>query len=90
LTAFDAELALVPGRPSLRANRGAALCRLARWSQAVPALQAAVQADPDHAEAWAALGLAQEALGQWSAAADGLQRAMAMAMALGLRCAVLC
>jgi len=85
LTAFDAALALVPGRPSLLANRGAALCRLARWNEAVPTLQAAVQADPDHADAWAALGLAQEALGQWAAAADGLQRAMA----LGLRSAAL-
>ena len=85
LSEFDAALALVPGRPSLLANRGATLCRLARWIEAVPALQAAVQEDPDHADAWAALGLAQEALGQWAAAADGLQRAMA----LGLRSAVL-
>lgn len=85
LAEFDAALALVPGRPSLLANRGAALCRLARWNEAVPALQAAVQADPSHADAWAALGLAQEALGQWAAAADGLQRAMA----LGLRSAAL-
>ncbi len=85
LAEFDAALELVPGRPSLLANRGAALCRLARWVEAVPALQAALRADPDHADAWAALGLAQEALGQWAAAADGLQRAMA----LGLRSAVL-
>lgn len=85
LAAFDAALALVPGRPSLLANRGAALCRLARWNEAVPTLQAAVHADPSHADAWAALGLAQEALGQWVAAADGLQRAMA----LGLRSAAL-
>lgn len=68
LTQFDAALALVPGRPSLLANRGATLCRLSRWSEAVPTLQAAVQADPSHADAWAALGLAQEALGEWAAA----------------------
>lgn len=85
LTQFDAALALVPGRPSLLANRGATLCRLARWSEAVPTLQAAVQADPSHADAWAALGLAQEALGEWAAGADGLQRAIA----LGLCSAVL-
>ncbi len=38
LTEFDAALALAPGRLLLLANRGAALCRLARWSEAVPAL----------------------------------------------------
>jgi predicted TPR repeat methyltransferase len=36
----------------------------------LPTLQAAVQADPDHADAWAALGLSKQALGQWLVAAD--------------------
>ena len=43
LADFDAALALAPGRPSLLANRGTTLCRLARWGEAVAALQAAVQ-----------------------------------------------
>ena len=86
---FDAALALAPGRPSLLANRGATLCRLARWDEAVPALQAAVQADPDHADAWAALGLSQQALGQWTAAAESLQRAHALGLIDGALCLAL-
>lgn len=86
LAEFDAALTWVPGRPSLLANRGATLCRLARWAEAVPVLQDAVQADPEHADAWAALGLAQEALGQWADTATALQQAMT----LELRSAPLC
>ena len=86
LADFDAALALAPGRPSLLANRGATLCRLARWEEALPTLQATVQVDPDHADAWAAMGLAQQTLGQWAAAAESLQRAHA----LGLRDGALC
>ena len=52
----------------------------------MPTLQAAVQADPDHADAWAALGLSKQALGQWPVAAESLQRAHA----LGLRETVPC
>ncbi|WP_291009759.1 tetratricopeptide repeat protein [Hydrogenophaga sp.] len=86
LADFDAALAHSPGRPSLLVNRGATLCRLARWEEALPTLQAAAQVDPDHADAWAAMGLAQQALGQWAAATESLQRAHA----LGLRDGALC
>ena len=85
LVEFDAALAWVPGRPSVLANRGVTLCRLARWPEAVSTLEAALGADPDHADAWAALGLAQEALGRWADAVTALQRGLA----LGLRSAPL-
>jgi predicted TPR repeat methyltransferase len=89
LADFDAALALAPGRPSLLANRGATLCRLARWDEALAALQSAAQADPDHADAWAAMGQAQQALGQWAGAAESLSRAHALGLQDGALCLAL-
>ena len=89
LVDFDAALALAPGRPSLLANRGATLCRLARWDEALPVLQSVAQADPGHADAWGALGLAQQALCQWTAAVESLSRARALGLQDGALCLAL-
>jgi predicted TPR repeat methyltransferase len=89
LADFDAALALAPGRPSLLANRGATLCRLARWDEALSVLQSAAQADPDHADTWAAMGQAQLALGQWAAAAESLSRAHTLGLQDGALCLAL-
>ncbi|MBX3611559.1 MAG: tetratricopeptide repeat protein [Hydrogenophaga sp.] len=85
-TDYEAALAHVPGRPSVLANLGITLCRLGHWREALVQLQAAVQADDAHVDAWAALGLAREALDDFAGAAQALRRAMALgAPQAGLR-----
>lgn len=71
---YQAALALVPGRPSILANLGVTLCRLGRWPEAVATLTQATKADPEHRDAWVALGLSQEALSNWAGAAHALQQ----------------
>lgn len=70
--AFEAALALAPGRPSIQGNLGITLFRLDRRDEALPLLKAAVAADPDHAEAWACLALDAEARASWQEALDAL------------------
>lgn len=83
--AYEAALALAPGRASVLANLGLMRCRQARWEAAVDLLTQATAADPAHTDAWAALGLAGEALGRWEQA----ERALARAAALGARAGTL-
>lgn len=73
---YEAALALVPGRPSVLANLGITLCRLGEWPAAIERLDAALLADPTHLDAWAALGLAREARGDWAGAAHALRQAI--------------
>jgi predicted TPR repeat methyltransferase len=78
---YQAALALVPGRPSILANLGVTLCRLGRWPEAVATLTQATKADPEHRDAWVALGLAQEALSNWAGAAHALQQGVKLGAA---------
>lgn len=76
--AFEAALALAPGRASVLANLGVTLFKLKRWSEAVPRLREAVAADPSQTDAWFALGLSLQALAEWSEAAQALERGLAL------------
>jgi predicted TPR repeat methyltransferase len=78
---YQAALALVPGRPSILANLGVTLCRLGRWPEAVATLTQATQADPEHRDAWVALGLSQEALSNWAGAVHALQQGVKLGAA---------
>lgn len=70
--AFEAALALAPGRPSIAGNLGITLFRLDRRDEALPYLKAAIAADPDHAEAWACLAVDAEARASWQEALTAL------------------
>lgn len=72
--AYRQALVLAPGRPSVLANLGITLSRLGNMSEALPVLQQATAADPDHADAWLALGVCAEAQGLWDVAAHALQQ----------------
>jgi predicted TPR repeat methyltransferase len=78
---YQAALALVPGRPSVLANLGITLCRMGHWRDAIERLDAALLADATNADAWAALGLAREALGEWAGAAHALRQAFRLGAA---------
>ena len=80
---FETALALAPGRPSLLANLGATLFRLADWPGAVLRLEAATAADPEQTDAWLALGLSHEKLGHWQVAAQALEQAFAQGAGSG-------
>lgn len=66
--AFEASLALVPGRPSTLTNLGAARLRLGRPRQALADLDAALAAEPDNLDARAHRGDALARLGRPSEA----------------------
>ena len=70
--AYRQALALAPGRPSILANLGITLWHQDRQAEALGPLQQTLQADPEQPEAWLALGLSAEALGQWELAAQAL------------------
>ncbi len=69
--AFEASLALVPGRPSTLTNLGVAWLRLGQPARALPVLEQAVAADPGNVEA---LGHCGAALGELGRHADALAR----------------
>lgn len=73
---FERCLALTPDRPSVRGNLGVTLFRLGRSREALPHLQSATAADPQIAQAWAALGLAHESHGDWAPAVAALRKAV--------------
>lgn len=75
LSAFEAALALVPGRPSVLGNVGITLFHLGRLEEAVPILRQATAADQDYADAWTCLALALEGLARWQEAVGALERA---------------
>jgi predicted TPR repeat methyltransferase len=75
---FERCLALTPDRPSVLGNLGVTLFRLGHTRDAVPLLQQATAGEPQFMEAWACLGLAHEAQGEWAAAADALTKALAL------------
>lgn len=70
--AYRQALTLAPGRPSILANLGITLWRQDRQAEAVDPLQQSLQAEPDQPQAWLALGLSAEALGQWELATRAL------------------
>lgn len=77
-TAFEASLALAPGRPSVLGNLGITLFHLHRLDQAIPVLQEATSADPANTEAWTCLAFAHESGANWQAAAAAFERACAL------------
>jgi len=74
--AFEASLAVAPGRPSVLVNLGITLHRLGQYHEAIPLLRQAADAEPDQADAWTFLGLAHQALGQWQPALGALAPAL--------------
>lgn len=72
-TAFEAALALAPGRPSIMGNLGITLYRLGQRDEALPHLRAATDADPGHAEAWLCLATDSEMRGSWPEALAALE-----------------
>ncbi|HEY8607853.1 MAG TPA: tetratricopeptide repeat protein [Noviherbaspirillum sp.] len=77
--AFEASLALAPGRPSVLGNLGVTLFHLKQAAQAVPLLQQATAGDPDYLDAWTCLGFSLETLGRWPEAVKAFERALALA-----------
>ncbi len=76
---FERCLALTPGRPSVLGNLGVTLFRLGHTHDALPFLQQATAGEPGFGDAWACLGLAHEAQGDWAAAVEALTKALAIA-----------
>jgi predicted TPR repeat methyltransferase len=75
---FERCRALTPDRPSVLGNLGITLHRLGHTRDAVPLLQQATAGEPQFMEAWACLGLAHEAHGEWAPAAEALTKALAL------------
>ena len=75
LAECDVALAAAPGCPELLATRGAVLCALERYADAVPVLEAALATGPDDM-ALINLGLARQQLGQHAAAIAALETAV--------------
>lgn len=74
---FAAALALVPGRPSILTNLGAARLKLGRVAEALPLLQQALGQEPDNVEALGHCATAFAELGQPRPALDLFDRALA-------------
>jgi predicted TPR repeat methyltransferase len=77
-SSFEAALALAPGRPSVLTNLGATRVRQGQWAEAVPLLEQATLAEPDHLEAWGHLGTALSELGHAAPALAAWDRALAL------------
>jgi predicted TPR repeat methyltransferase len=73
---FERCQALTPGRPSVLGNLGITLLRLGHTREALPYLQQATAGEPAFGDAWACLGLAHEAHGEWAQAVEALTRAL--------------
>lgn len=71
-------LALTPERASVHGNLGITLFYLGLPRESVAHLQKATAGDPEHREAWACLGLAHDANGNWQLAIDALTRALGL------------
>lgn len=71
--AFVATLTLAPGRPSVMVNLAATLLRLRDFAAARGLLLEIVAIEPENREARVQLGLCEEALGHWAAAAAALE-----------------
>ena len=77
-TCFENCLALTPERPSIHGNLGITLFHLGLPRESVAHLQNATAGDPEHREAWACLGLAHDANGDWQLAIDALTSALGL------------
>jgi predicted TPR repeat methyltransferase len=77
-SAFEASLALAPGRPSVLSNLGIILFHLGQLDEAVSVLREATAADPDNAQAWTCMALAHETRARWQDAVGALERAGAL------------
>src|SRR5262245_26546221 len=76
LDRFKAALALAPGRPSVLQNLGATLFQLGRNAEAIPVLDQATKANPEHGDSWLYLGLALQRNARWPEASAALERAL--------------
>ena len=77
-TCFENCLALTPERPSVHGNLGITLFHLGLPRESVAHLQKATAGNPEHGEAWACLGLAHDANGNWQLAIDALTSALGL------------
>jgi len=69
-------LALAPDHVSYRSRRGEALCRLARYGEAIDCLRAALSANPSDAKTLTNLGIALRRDGQTEEAIEVLEQAV--------------
>jgi Flp pilus assembly protein TadD len=76
--AFEAALALAPGRPSVLSNLGLTRFHQGRFEDAATHLRAAAQADPNEPSTWVALARCLGQLGEPAEALDALTRALAL------------
>lgn len=76
--AFEAALALAPGRPSVLSNLGLTRFHQGRFDDAAAHLQAAASADPEQPSTWVALGRCLGQLGRPDEALPALERALAL------------
>jgi tetratricopeptide (TPR) repeat protein len=81
ITEFQQELRLAPTDPTTNLRLGMALVEAQRDSEALPALEVAVRADPASADASYYLGRCQLALDRASSAVTSLRRALELAAA---------
>ena len=75
---FEQALELAPGRTSVMQNLGITRARMGRHAQAEPLLRAALEADPQQADAWLALAQSQLALDQLEAAVSSYAHCFAL------------
>lgn len=76
--AFEAALALAPGRPSVLSNLGLTRFHQGRFEDAAAHLRAGAQADPNEPSTWVALARCLGQLGEPAEALDALTRALAL------------
>lgn len=77
LTAFEASLALLPGRVSTLSNLGATLVKLGQADAALQVLGQALAVDPGYLDAWSHRGLALADLDRYAEALDCHDRVLA-------------
>jgi hypothetical protein len=74
---------LAPGHPDVLYVQGVLYLKQRNWEQAQSALEKATQVDPNHARAFAALGMALEDQGKYDAAIIPLEKSLSLDAGVG-------
>ena len=74
---------LAPGHPDVLYLQGVLYLKQRNWEQAQTALEKATQVDPNHARAFAALGMALEDQGKYDAAIIPLEKSLSLDAGVG-------
>ncbi|MGC1549720.1 MAG: tetratricopeptide repeat protein [Rhodanobacter sp.] len=78
LALIERSLVVAPDNPTSHSNRGAALCDLLRFDEAITSLDRAIALKSDYASAYSNRGIAYGRLGRFDEAVDSYQRAIAI------------